>query len=85
MGVYERGWAMDDEEEELGVRCVAVPVHGCNGSVAAALGVTGTVTQASEEHFDKIIHNLKNAAAVIESLQKRTGHVRSDLKVSGGG
>ncbi len=26
MAVRERGWALDDEEEELGVRCMAVPV-----------------------------------------------------------
>jgi DNA-binding IclR family transcriptional regulator len=84
MVVYERGWAMDDEEEELGVRCVAVPIHGYNGSVAAALGVTGTVTQASEEHFEKIIHNLKDAARAIETLHQRVVHVRTDLKVSGG-
>jgi len=34
-GVRERGWAVDDEEEELGVRCLAVPVGPGPGAVAA--------------------------------------------------
>ena len=34
-GVRERGWAVDDEEEELGVRCLAVPVGPGRGAVAS--------------------------------------------------
>ena len=33
--VREHGWAVDDEEEELGVRCMAVPVGPGPGAVAA--------------------------------------------------
>ena len=33
--VRQRGWAVDDEEEELGVRCLAVPVGPGAGAVAA--------------------------------------------------
>ena len=35
-----RGWAGDEEEQELGVRCVAVPV-GRSGHVLAALSLSG--------------------------------------------
>jgi IclR family transcriptional regulator, KDG regulon repressor len=35
------GYAVDDEEEEPGVRCVAVPTYHANGAFAAGLSVTG--------------------------------------------
>src|SRR3984957_11375220 len=39
--VPERGWAIEREEGNIGVSCVAAPVFGPLGEVAAALSVTG--------------------------------------------
>jgi IclR family transcriptional regulator, acetate operon repressor len=39
--VAEQGWAADEEEQETGVRCVAVPVAGGPGPVVAALSLSG--------------------------------------------
>src|ERR1700678_3058690 len=36
-----RGWAVDREEGNIGISCVAAPVFGPLGQVAAALSVTG--------------------------------------------
>jgi IclR family KDG regulon transcriptional repressor len=84
VSVYTRGWAIDDQEEELGVRCLAVPVRASNGQVAAALGVTGTVSQVSETDFDKIINILKSAATAIETSHGRAASapLRPALRVS---
>jgi len=38
--VAVQGWAADEEEQELGVRCVAVPVAG-SGPILAALSLSG--------------------------------------------
>ena len=38
-------YAVDDEEEELAVRCVAVPVFQSGGQFIAGLSVTGTTAQ----------------------------------------
>jgi DNA-binding IclR family transcriptional regulator len=73
VSVCERGWAFDDQEEELGVRCLAVPIRGNNGSVVAALGVTGTVTQLQEEDTQRVVSALKKTAALIEPSQIRRG------------
>ena len=39
--VPDRGWAIEREEGNIGVSCVAAPIFGPLGEVAAALSVTG--------------------------------------------
>jgi DNA-binding IclR family transcriptional regulator len=39
--IPDRGWSVDREEGNIGVSCVAAPIFGPNGSVVAALSVTG--------------------------------------------
>lgn len=40
-GIRERGFALDLEEHEPGVRCVACPVRGPSGTAEAAISVAG--------------------------------------------
>jgi DNA-binding IclR family transcriptional regulator len=42
--IPDRGWAVDREEGNIGVSCVAAPIFGPAGSVVAALSVTGPTT-----------------------------------------
>ncbi len=65
--VRKLGYAVDDEEEELAVRCVAVPVFHPTGSFAAALSVTGTTTQIPINALDELAARLKRTAAAIFS------------------
>jgi IclR family transcriptional regulator, KDG regulon repressor len=62
--VRQQGYSMDDEEEELGIRCVAAPVLSA-GVVAAAVSVTATVSQMQLEGLDKVVALTKRAAARI--------------------
>jgi DNA-binding IclR family transcriptional regulator len=39
--IRERGYGIDDEEREKGVRCLAAPVRNHNGGVVAAVSVAG--------------------------------------------
>ena len=43
--VRQVGYAADDEEEELGARCLAVPVRGVASECVAALSVSGAVDE----------------------------------------
>lgn len=45
--VRERGYAVDDEETELGMRCLAAPVFGPEDKVFASLGISGPSTRLS--------------------------------------
>ncbi len=60
--VRQRGYAIDDEEEELEVRCVAAPVFSQSGDFMAALAIAGTVGQIREENIEDLARNVIQAA-----------------------
>ena len=45
--VAEQGWALDDEESELGGRCVAAPVFEKNGTLIASISVMGPANRVN--------------------------------------
>lgn len=59
--IRERGYAVDDGEQELGVRCVAVPIKEL--PFAAALSVSGPSSRISFEQVQLIAPDLQAAAA----------------------
>jgi IclR family acetate operon transcriptional repressor len=52
--VAEQGWAADEEEQESGVRCVAVPA-GPPGQVLAALSVSGPADRFAGGRTDGLV------------------------------
>jgi DNA-binding IclR family transcriptional regulator len=40
-GIRERGYALDEQEHEIGVRCIAAPIHNHAGDVIAAISIAG--------------------------------------------
>lgn len=62
--IRERGYSIDDEENEIGIRCVGAPIHDSRGRVFAAISVSGT----SERMPLTRIHGL--APAVMHTAEK---------------
>jgi Transcriptional regulator len=52
--IRRRGYAIDNEEHEVGVRCVAAPVYAASGEVVAAIGVSGTVSQLNDDYLPSL-------------------------------
>jgi DNA-binding IclR family transcriptional regulator len=52
-GVRRDGYAINDEELELGLRSIAVPVRGASGTVLAALNVGAQAARVSVEQLQK--------------------------------
>jgi len=70
--IRNRGWAMDDEEHEYGVRCVAAPVRNRMGSVAAALSISGPTIRLTQDRVDAMRSLVCEAA---EEISRLLGHV----------
>jgi DNA-binding IclR family transcriptional regulator len=59
--IRRRGYAIDEQESTMGIRCVAAPVFNPQG-VAASLGLTGTVTQFHAAEIPRYAEMVKDAA-----------------------
>ncbi len=69
----QSGYAVDDEENSLGARCLGAPIFDALGNVTAALGASGTLTQMDESNMPKIIEALKETARRISRQLQRSG------------
>jgi DNA-binding IclR family transcriptional regulator len=69
--VRKSGYALDDEEEEIGLRCVGVPVFNHEGRVVAAISVSGTTAQI---HADNVAMLADRAMAAAANVSTALGH-----------
>ncbi len=70
--VRELGYAVDDEEEELGTRCVGAPIFDVTGKVVAAISLAGTVDEITREGIRRLGSVVKKTAADISSRIQTT-------------
>ena len=76
--VRTQGYAVDDEENNLGARCVAAPVFGDHGAIEASLGLSGTTQQVSPQTMPRILEALKDSARHISmGMGYRVPHRRA--------
>jgi DNA-binding IclR family transcriptional regulator len=60
-----QGYALDDEENNPGARCLGAPVFNQSGSVEAAIGLSGTIHQVNPQTMQRIVEAMKDAARQI--------------------
>lgn len=72
--VAHQGFAIDNQQTVIGVRCVAAPILDYNNRVIAALNITGSLSTISDERIPTLVEQVKAAA---EKASKRMGYVVS--------
>jgi DNA-binding IclR family transcriptional regulator len=68
--VRQRGCAIEDEESEIGMVCVAAPIRDDTGAVVAALGLAGPVTRLSKKAVTGVIPHV---IATADQVSARLG------------
>ena len=70
--IRSRGYSLDDEEYHPGVRCLAVPVFGPEGTVVAALGITASVVRFTPARVPEMFEKVRAAATELSALLGHT-------------
>lgn len=73
--VRELGYAVDDEENEIGVRCVGAPIFDYNGEVAGAISISGPTIRVTRDQVERIGSEIKKYAKLIS---RELGYIERD-------
>ncbi|WP_245884017.1 IclR family transcriptional regulator [Hartmannibacter diazotrophicus] len=71
--VRQQGFAIEDEESEPGIRCVAAPIRRSDGAIAGAVGVAGPSVRLSLEKLNDLSATVMATAT---SISARLGYLR---------
>ena len=79
--IRQAGYAIEDEEGEIGCRCVGAPVFDHSGNVVAAISVAGTTAQVRSEdltYFGQLVR--QTASDISEALGFITVKIESSAQ-----
>ncbi len=65
--IREQGYAVDDEEIELGLKCIAAPIFNHQGNVIASISCAAPKMRLDENKLPQVIAGITRAAAEISS------------------
>ena len=72
--VRQNGYALDDEENEKGVRCIAACLHGYQKEVKYAFSISGPTSRMTRERVKELAVDVKK---VQEELSRELGYYKS--------
>ena len=65
--IRQQGYAIDNGEQEEGVRCLAAPVYDPRGKVIAAVSISGPGSRLDSRRIPTLLPHLKRIGAAISS------------------
>ena len=66
--IRQRGYALDDEECELGARCLAAPIRNYEGKIVAAISLSGPISRMNLKRIAEVAPSLVAAADEIAGV-----------------
>lgn len=71
--VREQGFGMDEQECELGLRCISLPLRDYSGDIIAAMSLFGSLTQMDPQRIREETYPALRAAA--DAVSSRLGYI----------
>jgi DNA-binding IclR family transcriptional regulator len=69
--VRRQGYAIDDEENEQGIRCLGAPIFDGKGRSVAAISVSGPAFQMTKKYVQEVVR--KEVVAAASDISRRLG------------
>lgn len=66
--IRQRGYAIDNEEHELGVRCMAVAIRNWEGAPVAAVSISAPASRMDDAMIERMLPRLQSAAGSISAM-----------------
>jgi IclR family acetate operon transcriptional repressor len=63
--IRKRGFSIDGEEKNLGMRCIAAPVFDVNGEAVAGISVSGPTSRVRADNTDSLSRSVMEAAQAL--------------------
>lgn len=63
--IRKQGYAEDDEENELGVRCIGAPIFNYNNEVEGAISISGPTIRVTKDKVEDISEKVKKYSMLI--------------------
>ncbi len=76
--VRNQGYAVDDEENEKGIRCVAAPIYNEVGRAVAAVSISGPAFQVTKKRVQETLK--KEVMETASKISQRLGFSRNEAK-----
>lgn len=65
---FKRGWAFDDEERHVGMRCIAAAIHNSRGEAIAGVSISGPTARFPDESLPVLGLKVRQAAMDITHM-----------------
>lgn len=69
--IRERGYSYDEEEREIGARCLAFPIYDYSNKVIAGISVTGPTTRLTDELINPRLDDFRR---ITMEISKKMGY-----------
>jgi IclR family KDG regulon transcriptional repressor len=70
--VKQKGYALDLEENEYGIRCIAVPIFDHAGKVIAAVSISGPTIRMTDERIEQLQERMRQIG---KQISARLGYI----------